>query len=343
MAKGNLLLGMGRGSIGDVTLYRQNGQQMSRARNRVVKNPKTAPQQIQRMIAATVGYAYAGLKQIVDHSFEGVAYGGPSMNMFRRLNMDALRATAAKASAGDNVGAFAMKGIRTVYPNSYAISRGSLPKIESYGINTGGDDPNRAVIWCDASVTINSLLSSFGAQPGDQVTMVAINIPEGAGTLASYGDGARTEIRVGAVAIRRLKFLTSYTEEQRTTEITSENFANLFDMEVTNTWASWAFKKQGNELIVNLPNDVMAVGFILSRKQGDKWLRSNCDMLVGLNTYGAITSEGYGLAAGLSFENALVSWLAGTEAIGVSAYILNGKPKDGVEPEVDDEGGGDNP
>lgn len=342
MAKGNLLLGMGRGSIGDVTLYRQNGQQMSRARNRVVKNPKTGPQQIQRMIAATVGYAYAGLNQIVDHSFEGVAYGSPSMNVFRSLNMDALRATAAKASAGENVGAFAMKGVRTVYPNAYAISRGSLPKVEGYSIPNGGDYEGKVVISLNAQpLTINTLLSVFGAQVGDQITMVAINVPEGSDVLARYGDSGRKEILPGAVAIRRLKFLTSYTDEQRKTQITSANFAQFFDMEITDSWSRWSFEKPENvaELAVNAAYHVLAVGFILSRKQGEKWLRSNCDMMVGGNTYD--TQE---LAAGLSFENALASWMAGTEAIGVSSYILNGKPKDGVEPEVDDEGGqGGNP
>ena len=48
MAKGNLFLGMGRGSVGDVTFYRADGQQLSRARNRKPRNPKTNAQLIQR-------------------------------------------------------------------------------------------------------------------------------------------------------------------------------------------------------------------------------------------------------------------------------------------------------
>ena len=41
MAKGNMLLGFSRGSVGDLTFYRRNSQQVTRARARVVKNPKT--------------------------------------------------------------------------------------------------------------------------------------------------------------------------------------------------------------------------------------------------------------------------------------------------------------
>ena len=41
MAKGNMLMGYSRGSVGDVTFARIKGQQIARARNRNPKNPKT--------------------------------------------------------------------------------------------------------------------------------------------------------------------------------------------------------------------------------------------------------------------------------------------------------------
>lgn len=48
MAKGNMLLGYSRGSVGDVTFYRSGGSQRSRARNRKPNNPRTEKQQSQR-------------------------------------------------------------------------------------------------------------------------------------------------------------------------------------------------------------------------------------------------------------------------------------------------------
>lgn len=48
MAKGNLILGYGRGAIGDVVLTRSGGQQTSRARNRTPRNPNSPLQVVQR-------------------------------------------------------------------------------------------------------------------------------------------------------------------------------------------------------------------------------------------------------------------------------------------------------
>lgn len=70
MGKGNLLQGMGRGKLGDTVFYRAMGSQMFRVRNRVVKNPKSVGQQIQRSLMATVTKAYSQLQVICNHSFE---------------------------------------------------------------------------------------------------------------------------------------------------------------------------------------------------------------------------------------------------------------------------------
>lgn len=348
MAKGNLLLGMGRGSIGDVTLYRANGQQCSRARNRVVKNPRSAGQQIQRMIAATVGYAYSGLSTIVDHSFEGVAYGGPSMNMFRKLNMDKLRATATTIVNNPeqkNPACFAMKGVRTVYPNSYVIATGSIES-KAYLIGLPSAAEKQAGFTISASagkLTVPALLVATGAQIGDQLTFVAINnalsVP-----LATYGDKGRNTVYGGDVAIRRVKFKTSYTDEELAAEITADNFATLFDMEVTSPWSQLQISKLTSDsiqvLFADLDSDVKfgAFGLIISRKQGEKWLRSTSSMFLSDVWMDDETSVNFGL----SFDNALAAWLSGSEALGVSSYLLNAKPNDGVNPEVD-EGEDQNP
>ena len=91
MAKGNMFLGMSRGSVGDVTFYRNRGNQVARARNRQPANPKTEAQVIQRMILATASKAYSRMKGIVDHSFQGVQYGGVSQSYFLKRAMDDLR------------------------------------------------------------------------------------------------------------------------------------------------------------------------------------------------------------------------------------------------------------
>ena len=75
MAKGIHVFGQVRGKLGGMVMYRANGEQISRAKAASVKNPKTTGQMIQRMLFGTVAAAYARMKSITDHSFEGVQYG----------------------------------------------------------------------------------------------------------------------------------------------------------------------------------------------------------------------------------------------------------------------------
>lgn len=71
MAKGNLLLGTASRSIGDVTMYRRNGQQVSRARVRKIGNPRTEGQAKQRMLQAALTRFYSPLASCLEKSFEG--------------------------------------------------------------------------------------------------------------------------------------------------------------------------------------------------------------------------------------------------------------------------------
>lgn len=82
MAKGNPLLGTLRRSIGDVTFFRRNGEQISRARIRQIANPRTDAQTIRRLAFSSASKTAQQLRGIVDHSFQGIKYGQPSVNHF---------------------------------------------------------------------------------------------------------------------------------------------------------------------------------------------------------------------------------------------------------------------
>lgn len=91
MAKGNLFLGLARGSVGDVTMYRRDGNQVARARVRKIANPKSSGQIYTRAILSTVAKAYSAGKIIFDHSFEGYRVPEGAQRRFLKLNLDALR------------------------------------------------------------------------------------------------------------------------------------------------------------------------------------------------------------------------------------------------------------
>lgn len=133
MAKGNIYQGMGHGSIGDTVLSRLNGIQVSRIRNRIPRNPRTAKQLYQRAIMATVMRAYTAGSEIFDHSFERYTRGAQCQHRFFHRNCSQLRSLlAADLDAGGMIGAqrtmFGAPGINSPTPSPYIISEGSLPE-----------------------------------------------------------------------------------------------------------------------------------------------------------------------------------------------------------------------
>lgn len=341
MAKGNLLLGMGRGKLGDVVLYRQNGQQMSRPRVRVVKNPRTSGQQIQRMVQATIAYAYAGLKTIVDHSFEGVQYGGKSMNYFMKRNMDALRAQVVAADSGAEINArFAAPNIRVLYPNEYVVSNGSLAPVATPVGNIIGPDSMRPGLSfpyaLKSSSTFRDFMAAFGASAGDQLTFLFFNVAKDDSDVVARINNENAVST--ALAVRRLKFKDSYTEEELNKtfgELSGTTFLALFDSAVTDTDIAYELSTGNNAIYFTVPSfadkrDVYGGCCIRSRKQGETWLRSPQTVYIG-NSFVSGTKN-----IGFTITTAYNAWMSGTTPVGVSEYILNGKPNTDTWPEVDE-------
>lgn len=96
------------------------------------KNPRTRLQMSQRIIFATVMQAAKILKPLINHSFEGVAYGNKSVREFTSRNIARLRQFAAldfeeTPSAVDARAFMTTKGVQALVPNMYRVSNGSLP------------------------------------------------------------------------------------------------------------------------------------------------------------------------------------------------------------------------
>lgn len=81
----------------------------------------------QRALIPIVAAARAQLKGLVDHSFEGVAYGEPSLREFSRLNL--------RAGALD-VASFSPNGVSNAGFASLQVSRGTINGDFNYGTKT---------------------------------------------------------------------------------------------------------------------------------------------------------------------------------------------------------------
>lgn len=262
-----MFLGQVRGSVGDVTFWVGRGQQMSRVRRRQISNPRSTGQQIQRMIFASVSWSYQLLKPIADHSFEGVTYGGPSQNKFFSLNLKQLRAYYPKDQKTDNrpidTKAFILPSREGAIGCGLQIAAGTLPEVMPRVVAEDGQLAGfgRGIKLAEgAQMTFANMLKCLGAVAGDQITLVAvdgnnklhlsryvINADATAGQLAQPWDSS------GANAA----FDATKTSVDELLQLTSIRLADVTVADI------------GRRL------EFASCSIILSRKEGDKWLRSN--------------------------------------------------------------------
>lgn len=120
--KHSLLMGTARGKLGNMVFSRVDGQQIARAYNPIVANPKTVGQATQRAIFATISYMAALLSVIVDNSFDGYKNGKKSRQAFVKKNLDIVRR---KYLAGERV-YLLPKGTKLPSPQQLVVSSGKL-------------------------------------------------------------------------------------------------------------------------------------------------------------------------------------------------------------------------
>lgn len=295
MAKGNMLLGMARGSVGDLTFARSNGQQVARARNRNPKNPRTMAQAIQRMVMATVSGARGMMREIVDHSFEGVKYGLDSLSLFSKLNMAQLRSVAIQdINGGEELGNFQFKGSSLPQINNYIVSKGSLPMTSTGFVSepTGyaGVKITFKDLGLDRAWTPLDYLVSMNMRPGDQLTLLFVTAD--VQNFEQYGDALNVSNTFSWV---RLVFTTdedvltneslTYTENQRLRinpkilDISrSKNYQGLAlfeDINIGNEFSNFGFCIESTPGV----SEVRGAAAIISRPSSDgSWLRSTSYM-----------------------------------------------------------------
>ena len=89
MAKSKSFFGLRTGSTKSLTFQTYRGQQITKDRVYRVSNPRSNVQMSQRALLPIVAAARYALKDLVDHSFEGVHYGEASLKEFSKLNLRA--------------------------------------------------------------------------------------------------------------------------------------------------------------------------------------------------------------------------------------------------------------
>ena len=280
MEQSKSFFGLRRGSTKTLTFSVYNGKQVTKDRVYNVKNPRSAMQMKQRAIMATALHGYSALKEICDHSFEGVTYGQKSMNYFVAENARMIR------TAGTKVNLSTYKGISV--PNAYIIARGSLvgPTIVSAPQET--NQVFGITLSHSTSYTYGSLMGKLGATlVGDMVTFV--HLVDNPGSNASVywlrlkltDENSSKVITISDSEVNVLSFLTEGVDFE--TNIDNFSVADFPIMLIIDEAADGI--TIGQKQATSAQHIPQSMGVILSRKSDSTWLRSSNTMVNMWDTF----------------------------------------------------------
>lgn len=154
-----------------------NKQQVVRSLAESVTNPRTIAQMRGRMIMSTIMQARAGLKAIIDHSFDGFDGAQANLSEFSSRNYALVKADVAANSEGGNafgLNKFNEKGIKQ---GAYIISNGDAIVPASVSLETALGE--MIIAMGSNPATIAGLKAALGLSSDEYLTLVGISEDDG--------------------------------------------------------------------------------------------------------------------------------------------------------------------
>ena len=268
MAKGNLLLGTAKNSVGDVVMYRREGAQITRVRVRNVKNPKTDAQSFQRAIMAPIAKFYSPLSVVLERSFEGLSKA-KSHNKFNQVNANLARKNKWALPKGTGF-----------FPLPYQLSQGTLPSVKYDMTRLSGALYVLGITRATAPETIGELSTDFvsiGYNNGDVVTIILVT-------------GDKTNLNVEKVPVA--------AQFQIDTTSKAEISDALSNIVISSGSGAYGFSPKSGVMI--------AGAVIVARFDGNMWRRSTQSLVVDPSVITSVTADAavaaaiasYGMTAG---------------------------------------------
>lgn len=249
-----------RGKIGaDVYSVGKDGmgkrQQVVRSLAEQVSNPQTEAQMFGRMVMSTVMQAVAAMKPIIDHSFDGVPAGQPSISEFIRRNYALIKADAEAHPSTTNHFGLAKYQEKGVHKGGYIIAKGNvtLPAAIQFNVYGGVFD----ITLTAAAHKVSDLKAALAIASGDDYFTLC-------GFVGSTPEFVFVRLRVNPAL-------------DDTTEITSSNIGQVFLTEGNKTPTI----SITDYVICVAPDGDNATangGVIVSRKTADGWSHSTCTL-----------------------------------------------------------------
>lgn len=239
-------------------------QQVVRSLAEQVANPQTAAQMRGRMIMSTIMQAVSAMSQIIDHSFDSVPTGQPSLSEFIRVNYALLKADVAAHPASGNK--FALNGYQEkgIQPGQYQVSEGKA--VEPGTIHKDTTNGYFDVLFASGELTAGAVWDKMGLSDGGYITLLVINDMQ----------------QFGFVRIHKAASV------EQSTVVTSENIDSIFEVD-DESGSEVIFTLQAQSgtqsiiITVNPPSNtgvIVALACIKSTPDGAKWIHSSSTFTV---------------------------------------------------------------
>lgn len=341
MAKSKSFFGLRTGSTKSLTFQVLRGQQITKDRVYRISNPRSEAQMTQRSLIPIVAAARTQLKGLVDHSFEGIAYGEPSLRVFSQLNL--------RAGALD-VTSYSPNGVSNAGFANLQVSKGSIngdftlseTTENTTSFETNGEYPKLAFPAAtvgSSAEPIFKYLETFGKtnnvpllKAGTQLTFLTI-YEEGSAkvnTASGILDASLSAFKIDRFMVPDSESgATQLNDVNREWKVKDTNDANSEQVSLIN--------KNGTEIIIRSDNtsssgdfkaiiiSVTAVSnvncggaLILSRYVNGTWKRSSASINIGYEPRYKYTFE---------------DWLSvyQTTATASKKYLNNGNEGTGIQ------------
>ena len=341
MAKSKSFFGLRSGSTKSLTFQVYRGEQITKDRVYRVSNPRTEAQMTQRALIPIVAAARSALKGLIDHSFEGVAYGEASLKEFSKQNLraGALDVTSYSPNGVSNPGFANLIVAKGSIDGSFTLSESTEKGNHYVSVGEYPDFSFPTAKTNDPATAIFNYLEKYARannipllKPGTQLTFLSVYE---AGTVSVKSGAGATDASLSDFVLDRFMIPNSETGGSQIEDVngdwkvkadvnegaTEVTIVNTVGDEINIECADGT--TGGNISITVNPkaaaNDANCGGaLILSRYENGTWRRSSASIKIGFEPKHKYTFE---------------DWLSTYQTTGAASkkYLNNGDEGTGIQ------------
>lgn len=228
-----------------------NKQQIVRSLAESVANPQTIAQMRGRMIMSTIMQAVSQMAVVIDHSFDNVPAGQPSVSEFIKRNYALIKADVAAHPESDNIFGLNLYGEKGIKQGAFVVSDGSAANINGIVVDASA---KTLTIALASGATVKDLRTALGLAADDYFTLVAIT----ADAQFIYN-----------------RFHVSQTIADSTV-ISAESLGSIFTIDGN---VNVSFALAGSNIVATLANMSANYGIIVSRKSSTGYAHNDCTLV----------------------------------------------------------------